>query len=110
VAGFQLALWQGSSLPLVQLFCHIHHSALISCSAHLARQHNHFVDKGSMPQHTLPCRIGLLLLASRTGLVLLLVQVVGTTIFAAACVCGFPGVLPTNYSAGDWIFWDAFFW
>lgn len=38
------------------------------------------------------------------------VQVVGTTIFFAACVCGFPGVLQTNYSAGDWMLWDAFFW
>jgi hypothetical protein len=37
-------------------------------------------------------------------------QVVGTTIFFAACVCGFPGVLPTNYSSGDWMLWDAFFW
>jgi hypothetical protein len=36
--------------------------------------------------------------------------VVGTTIFLAACVCGFPGVLPTNYDAGDFIIWDALFW
>jgi len=39
-----------------------------------------------------------------------IVQVVGTTIFAAACLCGFPGVLPTNYAQGDWVLWDVFFW
>jgi hypothetical protein len=37
-------------------------------------------------------------------------QVTGTTIFLLACICGFPGVLPTNYAAGDWVYWDVFFW